>query len=124
MRRDSNMPNQQYNRLEILNQLLQSLQKWDGTSTQANEIIEKNNVLLAELKEIDNSFNQKDNRVYSRREQEQAAAIIEGQQSLLAVIKKDRKVILDKMKQMNQKNKVVDNYYSSFQQPIFVDRGM
>lgn len=118
------MPNQQYNRLEILNQLLQSLQKWDGTSTQANEIIEKNNVLLAELKEIDNSFNQKDNRVYSRREQEQVAAIIEGQQSLLAVIKKDRKVILDKMKQMNQKNKVVDNYYSSFQQPIFVDRGM
>lgn len=124
MRRDSNMLSQQYNRLEILDQLFQSLQKWDGTSTKANEIIERNNDLLAELKEIDKTLNKKNSGVYSKQEQEKVAAIIERQKSLLTVIKKDRKALLDKMKQMNQKNKVVDNYYSSFQQPIFVDRGM
>lgn len=118
------MLSQQYNRLEILDQLFQSLQKWDGTSTKANEIIERNNDLLAELKEIDKTLNKKNSGVYSKQEQEKVAAIIEGQKSLLTVIKKDRKALLDKMKQMNQKNKVVDNYYSSFQQPIFVDRGM
>lgn len=124
MRKDSNMPSKLYNRLEILNQLHESFQKWDGTSVKANEIIENNKILLAELKEIDNKSDQQGNRAYSIQEQEQVATILEGQQSLLAVIKKDRATILDKMKQMNQKNKVVDNYYSSFQQPIFVDRGM
>ncbi|MER2041982.1 hypothetical protein [Desemzia incerta] len=118
------MPNQQYNRLGILVQVSQRLHEWDGSSEQANEIIEKNHVLLAELKEMDSLLQQQGNGSYTEKEQNQVAAIIEGQQSLLAVIKKDRQAVLSKMKQMNQKNKVVDNYYSSFQQPIFVDRGM
>lgn len=118
------MTNQQSNRLEILNQLSQGLQKWDGSSEQANEIVANNHTLLAELKKVDSMLHRQGNGSYKKEEQDQVATIIEGQQSLLAVIKKDRKVLLDKMKQMNQKNKIVDNYYSSFQQPIFVDRGM
>lgn len=35
------MTNQQSNRLEILNQLFQGLQKWDGSSEKANEIVDK-----------------------------------------------------------------------------------
>lgn|SRR5690606_20881944 len=118
------MTNQQSNRLEILNQLSQSLQKWDGSSEQANEIVEKNHTLLAELKKADSLLHQQGNGSYTKEEQAEVAIIVEGQQSLLAVIKKDRAAILGKMKQMNQKNKVVDNYYTSFQQPIFVDKGM
>ena len=118
------MTNQQSNRLEILNQLSQGLQNWDGSSEKANEIVAKNHTLLAELKKADSMLHQQGNGSYTEEEQAQVAIIVEGQQSLLAVIKNDRAAILDKMKQMNQKNKVVDNYYTSFQQPIFVDRGM
>lgn len=118
------MTNQKPNRLGILNQLSQSLQKWDGSSEQANEIVAKNHTLLVDLKKVDSLLHQQGNEGYTKEEQAQVATIVENQQTLLAIIKKDRAAILEKMKQMNQKNKVVDNYYTSFQQPIFVDRGM
>lgn len=118
------MTNQQSNRLEILNQLSQSLQKWDGSGEQANEIVAKNHTLLADLKKVDSLLHQQGNESYTKEEQAQVAIIVESQHSLLAVIKNDRAAILEKMKQMNQKDKVVDNYYTSFQQPIFVDKGM
>lgn len=118
------MTNQQSSRLEILNHLSQNLEMWDGSSEEANEIVEKNQTLLVKLKNVDRLLTDQGNGEYTKEEQKQVAAIIDGQKSLLAIIQKDRAAILDKMKQMNQKDKVVDNYYTSFQQPIFVDRGM
>lgn len=115
---------QSENRSEILNQLFRQLMSWDGTSTNANEIIAKNQPLLIELKEMDTSLSQKGKGEYSEIEKNHVTSIVKVQRDLLDTIKHDRTDILDKMKQMNQKNKVVDNYYTSFQQPIFVDRGM
>lgn len=114
----------QSNRSEILNQLFRQLMSWDSTSTHAKEIIEKNNLLLIELKKIDNFLSQQGDGKYSEVEQQHVASIVKAQQDLLTVIKQDRTAILKKMKQVNQKNKIVDNYYSSVQQSIFVDKGM
>ncbi|MBM6614705.1 hypothetical protein JTF06_07355 [Desemzia sp. RIT804] len=118
------MPTKQKKRSEILEQLLQNLKTWDRTSEAASGIIKKNEFLLTELKTENLMLKQVGSELYSKEEQKQIAAIIEGQQILLTIIKQDRTAILEKMKQVNQKNKVVDNYYSSFQQSIFVDKGM
>lgn len=118
------MPIQSENRSIILTQLFRQLMSWDGTSLNANEIIAENQPLLAELKEIDSLLNQQGNGKYNEMEQQHVASIIKAQQELLTIIKQDRTDILEKMKQVNQKNKIVDNYYSSFQQSIFVDKGM
>lgn len=111
-------------RLTILNLLSQQLKSWDGTSGHADDIITQNKPLLLKLKEVDEILTQQSKDRYTEAEQQQVAEIIAAQQSLLAVIKQDRSAILDKMKQVNQKNKIVDNYYSAFQQSIFVDKGM
>ena len=118
------MPLQTENRSEILNQLFRQLMSWDGSSTNANEIIAENQPLLVELKEIDASLSRQGKGEYTEMEKNYVSSIVKIQKDLLEVIKHNRTDILEKMKQMNQKNKVVDNYYSSFQQPIFVDRGM
>ena len=118
------MPIQSKNRSEILNQLFRQLMSWDGTSSNANKIIIENQNLLAELKEIDFLLNQQGDGKYNEMEQQHVASIVKAQKDLLVVIKQDRTEILDKMKQVNQKNKIMDNYYSSFQQSIFVDKGM
>ena len=114
------MSNQQENRSAILKQLFHQLQTWDGTAESANEIISQNKSLLFKLKEVDAALKTS----YSDIEQKQVIEIITVQKNLLTIINQDRTAILDKMKQMNQKNKVVDNYYSSFQQSIFVDKGI
>ncbi|MFL2100360.1 hypothetical protein [Mycobacteroides abscessus] len=118
------MPIKQADRFEILNLLYRQLMVWDGTSVNANEIIEKNKSLLIELKTIDVLLSEQGNGKYNEMEQQHVASIIKAQQELLTVIKHDRTDILEKMKQVNQKNKIVNNYYSSFQQSIFVDKGM
>ncbi|MFL2104971.1 hypothetical protein [Desemzia sp. FAM 23991] len=114
----------QDDRFEILNLLYQHLTIWDGSSTSANEIIEKNRHLLAELKAVDERLNRQGNGKYSKIEHQHVVSIVKAQQELLTVIKQDRTAILEKMKQVNQKDKIVNNYYSSFQQSIFVDKGM
>lgn len=111
-------------RLAILEKLSQHLEKWDGTSEQAETIIAFNTPLLAELKQFDAKQEQQGNGAYSPNEQQQVANIIAAQQKLLTVIKTERKSLLDKMKQVNKKDKVAKNYYSSFQQSIFVDKGI
>lgn len=108
-------------RLALLEKLSQHLEKWDGTSEQAETIIAFNTPVLAELKQFDE---QQENETYTKTEQQQVKDIIESQQKLLMVIKTDRKSLLDKMKQVNKKDKVVENYYSSFQQSIFIDKGI
>lgn len=110
---------QSQTRLPILEKLTQHLNAWDGTSEAANKIIEQNKSLLTELKKVDAKLGE-----YSQDEQQQVSGIIEAQQKLLTVIKTERKNLLDKMKQVNKKDKVVKNYYSSFQQSIFVDKGV
>ena len=118
------MPIQSKSRSELLTQLFRQLMSWNGTSVNANEIIAQNQPLLAELKEIDASLSQQGKGEYTEMEKNHVASIVKAQQNLLDVVKQDRAEILEKMKQVNQKNKIVDNYYSSFQQSVFVDKGM
>ena len=123
-RKDNNMSITNEKRSSILELLSKQLKSWDGTSEHADKIVTQNKPLLFKLKQIDDVFSQQSQDGYSEAEQQQVAEIIAAQRSLLAVIKQDRSAILDKMKQVNQKNKIVDNYYSAFQQSIFVDKGM
>lgn len=113
-----------HTRLALLKQLSQHLTIWDGTSEHANELIEQNKPLLEQLKTVDTALQQQGNAAYNESEQRQAAEFITAQQELLTVIKQERKELLSKMKQVNQKNKIAKNYYSSVKQPIFVDKGM
>ena len=108
-------------RLRILNLLSEELKSWDGTSKHADEITAENKKILLKLQEVDDSLNQQ---TYTEAAQYEVIKIISYQKKLLKVIKEDRINVLNKMKQVNQKNKIVDNYYSSFQQSIFVDKGM
>lgn len=113
-----------HTRLVLLEQLSQHLTIWDGTSEHANELIEQNKPLLEQLKAVDAEMKQQGNEAYNEAEQLQAVEFIKVQQDLLTVIKKDRKKLLGKMKQVNQKEKIAKNYYSSVKQSIFVDKGM
>ena len=114
----------QADRFELLNLIYRQLMTWDGTSANANKIIEENKLLMTELKTVDDVLSNHGHGEYSEIERQHVASIVKAQKDLLDVIKQDRTAILQKMKQVNQKNKIVDNYYSSFQQSIFVDKGM
>lgn len=107
-------------RSELLSKMTKLVQTWDGTSLNAEKIILQNSELLAALKRVDMELDEQ----YSLLEQKEVAVIIEKQQSLVATLKQERSNIMKKMKQVNQKDKIVNNYYSSIQQSIFVDRGM
>lgn len=107
-------------RSDLLTKMTKLVQAWDGTSLNAEEIILENRNLFAALKRLDMELDEQ----YSLIEQKEVSVIIERQQSLFAILKQERSNILKKMKQVNQKDKIVNNYYSSIQQSIFVDRGM
>lgn len=107
-------------RSDLLSKMTKLVQTWDGTSLNAEEIILENRNLFAALKRLDMELDEQ----YSLIEQKEVSVIIERQQSLFAILKQERSNILKKMKQVNQKDKIVNNYYSSIQQSIFVDRGM
>lgn len=107
-------------RSDLLTEMTKLVQTWDGTSLNAEEIILENRNLFAALKRLDMELDEQ----YSLIEQKEVSVIIERQQSLFAILKQERSNIMKKMKQVNQKDKIVNNYYSSIQQSIFVDRGM
>lgn len=107
-------------RSDLLTEMTKLVQTWDGTSLNAEEIILENRNLFAALKRLDMELDEQ----YSLIEQKEVSVIIERQQSLVAILKQERSNIMKKMKQVNQKDKIVNNYYSSIQQSIFVDRGM
>ena len=107
-------------RSDLLTEMTKLVQTWDGTSLNAEEIVSQNSDLLAELKRVDTELNEQ----YSLIQQKEVAVIIEKQQALIATLKHERSNVMKKMKQVNQKDKIVNNYYSSIQQSIFVDRGM
>lgn len=107
-------------RSEILERLTQGLQKWDGTSIDAEEIVGQNNLLITDLKQIDAESNQE----YEAIQQKQVIKIVKYHKAMMAVIKKEQSELMEKMKQVNQKDNIAKNYYSSVKQSIFVDKGM
>lgn len=107
-------------RSELLSEMTKLVQTWNGTSLNAEEIVIQNSDLLAELKRVDIELNEQ----YSLIQQKEVAVIIEKQQFLIATLKQERSIVMKKMKQVNQKDNIINNYYSSIQQSMFVDRGM
>lgn len=107
-------------RIQLLEQLSARLTNWNGASQTAAAIIAESQTEFDQLKRLDQQLAQP----YTVQEQKLARQIIEQQAALVTKIKAEQKDLLNQMKQMKQKDKVIRNYYPSVKQPVFLDKGL
>ncbi|MGB6178056.1 flagellar cap protein [Carnobacterium sp.] len=111
-------------RSNVLDTIWQLLISWDGTTEEALKITEKNQENLIQWKEMHKQVATNEFLPYTETENEKQADILRIQQMILTSIGNERLVVMSQMKQINQKNKVRDNYVSVKREPLFVDKGL
>lgn len=102
----------------IIDEILKDLASFDGSVEKGIEIIQANEVRMERLKEL---FAEG---VDLGSYEEKLREIVEKQKELVEALKGERVALLNKLKQLNMKNKVVDNYMSTRLGPIFVDKDL
>lgn len=110
----------QQTRIQLLEKLIARLINWNGESQTAAAIIAENQQDFDQLKRLDQQLSAP----YTLQEQQLARQTIDKQKVLIANIKAGQKDLLNQMKQMKQKDKVIRNYYQSVKQPVFLDKGL
>ncbi|MGB3160700.1 MAG: flagellar cap protein [Carnobacterium sp.] len=111
-------------RSNLLDTIWQLLTSWDGTTEDALVITEKNQDNIIQWQKINKQVATNDFLSYTETEKEKQADILRFQQMILTSIGNERSVVVSQMKQINQKNKVRDNYVSVKREPLFVDKGL
>ncbi|WP_035051355.1 hypothetical protein [Carnobacterium pleistocenium] len=111
-------------RTNVLENILVLMETWTGDPDEAVAIIAGNQPNLDQLKAIEQQLSEDAAFGYTPAETKLLTIIIPKQQQMMAAIRGEKLKLMDKMKQINQKNKVRDNYVSVKQEPVFVDRGI
>ncbi|MGX7393785.1 hypothetical protein [Carnobacterium mobile] len=111
-------------RSDLLEEVWQLVTSWDGTTKHALEIIENNQNHLDQWQASNNHVVHREYLPYTESEKEKQADILRYQQSILNIIRSERMTVMSRMKQVNQKNKVRDNYISVKPDSIFIDKGL
>ncbi|MDR7869606.1 MAG: hypothetical protein RIN55_02015 [Tissierellaceae bacterium] len=104
--------------IKILDDILKEFEKFDGSIESGIEIIELNRISIDRLKELFGEEGLNFDKTY----QHKMELIIFKQRKLLKILEGEKKELLEKMQQINKKNKVVNNYMSTAIRPIFVDK--
>lgn len=107
-------------RQELLEKMIARLIEWDKIDESAAEWIRKNQNDFQVLQQYDNQSQT----VYSNKEKELANQLIEHQKKIVNSIRQERAGLARQMKQMNQKDNVVQHYYQKMDQSLFIDKGL
>ena len=111
-------------RTSLLKKMSALLESWNGSAVEAIEIIAENQKNMDVLKTIEEKLTEEAASQYTPIERQLLTAIIPRQQKLMTAIRKEETSLMSKMKQINKKNQVRDNYVSVKRDPIFVDKGV
>ncbi|MGB7473832.1 hypothetical protein [Trichococcus sp.] len=108
-------------RLDVLLEMKQLFDSWDGTATHGIKVIEKNKAHIASLQILD-SF--EDISPLSKPENEILVKVIQKQKLVMYTLRNSKEELLQKAKKVNQKSRIIESYINIKKTPVFVDRGM
>jgi len=103
-------------RIELLNKIIENINNWDGDLESAIELISLNNNILEQLKSMSSENNE--NSIYEAKLKE-AIKLLDD---FLLKLKDERTLLLDKNKQLGQKDKILKNYFAQIEESIFIDK--
>ena len=111
-------------RTGLLEKMSVLLDSWSGSAVEAIKIIAENQQNLDLLKAIEEKLTEEAASQYTPIEKQLLTAIIPQQQKLMTSIRREKTSLMNKMKQINKKNQIRDNYVSVKRAPVFVDKGI
>lgn len=111
-------------RMDVLETIKILLDSWNGSAEEAVTLIAENEQNMDQLKKIEQRLSEDEAFQYTSVEKQLLTVIIPQQQKMIATIRSEKTNLMNKMKQINQKNKVRDNYVSVQRESVFVDRGI
>lgn len=111
-------------RTDVLENIVVLMDSWNGDVEEAMEIVSENQRNMDQLKAIEQKLSEEAAFYYTPAEKQLLAVIIPKQQQLMATIRGEKNGLMNKMKQINKKNQVRDNYVSVKRAPVFLDKGI
>lgn len=111
-------------RTDVLENIKSLLDSWNGSAEEAVTLISENEQNMYQLKKIEQQLSEDEAFQYTSVEKQLLTVIIPKQQQMIATIRGEKISLMNKMKQINQKNKVRDNYVSIQRASVFVDKGI
>lgn len=111
-------------RTNVLENIMILMETWNGSPDEAVEIIAGNQENLDHLKVIEQKLSEDAAFQYTQAEKQLLTVIIPRQQQMMAAIRGEKLKLMNKMKQINQKNKIRDNYVSVERASVFIDKGV
>ncbi|AEB30659.1 hypothetical protein CAR_c20020 [Carnobacterium sp. 17-4] len=111
-------------RTDVLENIKTLLDSWNGSAEEAVTLISENERNMDQLKKIEEQLREDEAFQYTSVEKQLLTVIIPKHQQMIAAIRSEKINLMNKMKQINQKNKVRDNYVSMQRASVFVDRGI
>lgn len=108
-------------RSDVLLEMKQLFDSWDGTATHGIEVIEKNKKHIASLQRF-NSL--EDISPFSKSENDLLIWVIQKQKLVMYTLRNSKEELLQKAKKVNQKSRIIESYINMKKTPVFVDKGM
>lgn len=108
-------------RLDVLLEMKQLFDSWDGTATHGIKVIEKNKEHIASLQIFDSVEGAS---TFSKPENELLVKVIQKQKLVMYTLRNSKEELLQKTKKVNQKSRIIESYINMKKTPVFVDRGL
>lgn len=103
----------------LLDEILKNFDAYDGSPEAGMELIQANQLAFDSLRELVGDGASLDSQYLDKLE-----LIIEKQNTLVEVLKKEKEDLLGKLEQINTKGKLVNSYLSPEVKPVFIDKDM
>ena len=108
-------------RSDILLEMKDLFDSWDGTATHGIRVIEQNKKHIASLQILDSIG---DRGPFSKSENELLIQVIQKQKLVMYTLRNSKEELLQQAKKVNQKSRIIESYINMKKTPVFVDRGM
>ena len=108
-------------RSDILLEMKDLFDSWDGTATHGIRVIEQNKKHIASLQILDSIA---DRGPFSKSENELLIQVIQKQKLVMYTLRNSKEELLQQAKKVNQKSRIIESYINMKKTPVFVDRGM
>ena len=108
-------------RSDILLEMKDLFDSWDGTATHGIRVIEQNKKHIASLQILDSIG---DRGPFSKSENKLLIQVIQKQKLVMYTLRNSKEELLQQAKKVNQKSRIIESYINMKKTPVFVDRGM
>ena len=105
---------------QILDDILREFDKYNGNTDTGIEIVESNQCRIDKLKEL---FTDEDI-LFTDEHMDKMESVMGKQKNLMEILGAEKENLLNKINQINKKNKVVNSYMTRNKNPIFIDKDM